>query len=196
MINDILKKYNFKKTMLLIGAILSFIIAILIVILPKPQKSTYNDFDNIMNKNGCNVKTLQDENGNIIHYTTESEEDNCHFNVKYIEYNKRMDAKKEFDMLITDVNDNENVKGSSNITINLFTFFFERATNGDNYKSANIYNNAVLYIKCPRKYRNKALEIKDDLCFYWEPRWVCLLLFIIPYYLYIEYLDYKKKQIQ
>ncbi len=196
MINDILKKYNFIKAVLLIGAILSFIITILIVILPKPQKSTYNDFDIIMNKNGCDVKVLQDDDGNIVHYTIESEENNCHFNIKYTEYNKKKNAQKEFDKLIVDVNDNENIKGSSNITINLFTLFIERATNGDNYKSANVYNNTVLYIKCPRKYRNKALEIKDDLCFYWEPRWICLLLFIIPYYLYIEYSEHKKKQIQ
>ena len=186
--------HNLKKTILLIATVISFIIVILIVSFPKPKKSTYNDFDNVMNKNGCNVEITHDKNGNIVHYTTESEENDCHFNIKYIEFKNKKNLKEEFNKLVVGVYDNENVKGSSKITINFGILFIERATNGDYYKSANVYKNAILYLECPGKYRNQALEIKDDLCFYWEPRWIALILFVIPLFFYNNYEELKKEK--
>ena len=112
------------------------------------------------------------------YYSTETS--TCPYTIHYITASNEKEAKNIFTDFIEDVYNNENVTGKSNISINLFTDYYDNETSGDYFKSITKQNNKLLYIKCEKKYREKALSIKKETGFYYQTRWTNVFLFIIP----------------
>jgi len=155
-----------------------FIIYSLFYPINKSVKS--DEFIKIANKFKCTVKNnnLNYDTKYYEYYSTETS--TCPYTIHYITASNEKEAKNIFTDFIEDVYNNENVTGKSNISINLFTDYYDNETSGDYFKSITKQNNKLLYIKCEKKYREKALSIKKETGFYYQTRWTNVFLFIIP----------------
>lgn len=63
---------------------------------------------------------------------------------------------------------NTNIKGTTSISINLFSEYYEYDTNGDYYKTIVYNDNSVLYASADKQYRKDVKNILKDLSYQYE----------------------------
>lgn len=93
----------------------------------------------------------------------QTNEETCPFLIEYTIYKDKNDSAKEYNNYLKEVYDNSNKKVTTEININVGTYFYERETIGTYYKTAILYNNTILYIKTTKDKRRDAKDIKNAL---------------------------------
>lgn len=184
------------RLLFLLMIVISFIYGLFKILVPKDFKIVNsNDFIQLVDKYDCSVEYGKDNfvnTSNFLEYY-ETKKEACPFHISYVKFDNSKSKMRIYNYFVEDVFDNSNITGQSKIDINLGLLYYNRETSGDNYKSASLYNDTILFISCPKNYREKALEIKKELGFYYEPNWSNFILLLIPLILFIVYTFLKVK---
>lgn len=178
---------------------ISFICCMSALLYPnmKNNSPTYSYVLDELNKYNCKIEEKTNTEGiNYFYKTT----DDCDFNIQLITFSDLKIRDEYYNNYLIDVNNNGKIIGGEKININIGILFFSRETNGDNYKSVSLKNNSILYINTELKNRNKALQIKNELGYKYEPNWNNIKYFIIPIIsfslgiVYLIYISLKKNK--
>ena len=169
----------------------SLIIFLYLFLFPSMQPIHSNLLFELGNKYGCVFENGKDKT--ILNYKYEeyydSKYNSCPINISYIKSNDSKQLLSIYQYYANKVANNSNISGKSNININLGTKFYDKETSGDYFKSANLFEDTILFISCPKEYRHMALNIKKELGYYYEPNWNKLILLFVPTLLFFIY-DY------
>ena len=179
-----------KKIMFLLLTIIGFIITSFVVLLPSIKRFNFKEINTIMKKYDCEIKKNHieyDSNYEIEFYRTN--DNKCNYDIIFIKSKDNNFIHNRYKELVNEVYKNEEVTGRANI--NILNRYYERATDGINYKIAKLNNDTIFYLSTDKKNRELALMIEKEIGFYYEPRWGALILFIFPLIFFRKYEEYK-----
>lgn len=170
-------KNNYRKISLYfsiicnVSIVLCFIIGSLMFFnYDKTSRIEKNEFVSYMNNKGCSVIDIQEKekySGFETYLVTDK--NTCPYLISYATFT---DKNTLNDFFIKGKNDvlsgNNNVKGKTKISINLFSEYYEYSTSGDYYKKIVYNDNSVLYATASKDYRNEIINIFNDLNYKYE----------------------------
>ena len=149
-----------------ISIVLCFIIGFLIFFkYDIPSRIEKNEFISYINNKGCSVIDIQEkENYSGFEAYLITDKNSCPYLISYTVFSDKNTLNEFFlrgknDVLVG----NNNVEGKTEISINLFSKYYEYSTNGDNYKKIVYKDNSVLYASAPKDYREEINNIFNSL---------------------------------
>ena len=132
------------------------------------DKIDKNYFTRYMEEKGCTVTSLQEKYPGVIDYSI-TDKETCPYLISYTTFNDKDVLWDFFAMGQKDVmQNNTNIKGTTSISINLFSEYYEYGTNGDYYKTIVYNDNSVLYASADKKYGKDVKNILKDLSYQYE----------------------------
>lgn len=162
------------KKKLAILAFVSFIITFIIFLYPSLKEINIDEINNVLSNYNCSIEKIDDNNYQSIG-------DNCNFEIKIFKSTSEYNRNAKYVEYFKEVKNNENVKGRSEA--DYLSIYSERTTNGMYYKTAKIYKDTVFYLSTEKRYRDEAINFQKEISIDYEPRWIALVLLIIPFIL-------------
>lgn len=172
-----------------VSIVLCFIIGFLIFFkYDSPNIIEKKDLISYINNKGCSVIDIQEkENYSGFETYLITDQNSCPYLISYTVFS---DENKLNEFFIKGKNDvlvgNNNVKGRTTISINLFSKYYEYSTNGDYYKKIVYKDNSVLYASTSKDYREEINNIFNELNYKYNFNlngmnivWFSIFIFII-----------------
>ena len=154
-----------------LAMVLCFVIGLITMLNVKlPDKIEKNQFIKYMEEKGCSLIDIQKEEQyyGIDNYLI-TDKETCSYLISYTTFNDK-NTLEEF--LINTKNDvlykNTNIKGTTSISINLFSEYYEYTTSGDYYKAMVYNDNSILYASADQQYKDEIINIFKDLNYTYE----------------------------
>lgn len=177
------------KKVLILSLLLNSIIALLLVlgivsIMNFNYKSTIteSDFVNKMNEIGCNIDYIYDES--LIMLKTK----NCPYYIEYAIFdNEDIQSKYIDDILENVISDNDNIIGTTNISI--FNKYFEVSTTGDNFNIMSKNKNTILTASASSNYRDDLINIFDDFNYHFSINYDAIIILYIAFVLIVCFIS-------
>lgn len=163
---------NKKKYAIL--ATISFVITFIILLYPSLKEINIDEINNILSNYNCSIEKVDDNNYQSIG-------DNCNFEIKIFKSINEYNRNAKYVEFVKEVKNNENVKGRTEA--DYLSIYSERTTNGMYHKTAKIYKDTVFYLSTEKRYRDEAIQLQKEIGIDYEPRWIALVLLIIPFIL-------------
>lgn len=129
-----------------------------------------NEFISYMNSKGCSLIDIQEKekySGFETYLITDK--NTCPYLISYATFTDKNTLNEFFIKGKNDVlSGNNNVKGKTKISINLFSKYYEYSTSGDYYKKIVYKDNSVLYATASKDYGDEIINIFNDLNYKYE----------------------------
>lgn len=172
-----------------VGIVLCFMIAFLMLFSYEiPSRIEKDGFISYMNHKGCSVFDVQ-EAKNYSGFETYliTDKNSCPYLISYTVFSDTDTLNEFFVKGKSDVlTGNHNVIGKTEISINLFSKYYEYSTSGDYYKKIVYKDNSVLYASASKKDGETINHIFDDLGYQYHLNfsgmtiiWASFFIFVI-----------------
>lgn len=146
-----------------------------------PKTMTANEFTNYMEKQGCNLVSMQDEKkyeGSDLFLV--SDMGTCPYLISYTIFNDKEVRDDFFKQMSNDVlKNNPNVKSTEKIKNDLLLKYYKYSTSGDYYKTVAMNNNSILYIAGNKAHEKDILKMLDDLGYQNSSNMIIILIIVI-----------------
>lgn len=167
---------------LFIFTIISFVVSLLAVVIPKKIEGISPEkFISIMEQQGCkviNTVANMDSDSFVYHYVTM--QDGCPFAVTYAKFLDEEYQDNYFYELVDDVYDNGKIRRQTTIDINLGAHYVQYATHGNYSKAVILNNTTILYVKTSNDKNANANKLVQQLGYHYVPNFEKAYLFLLP----------------